>query len=117
MDQARFEELKKKADGAGLTDEEAGELGKLFAEEEGTQYSNADDLRAEEAETATALDEEVKREEEADTLDDEGGRIDRSPSEERGAGTERMPMGATGGYLPPKGSDEVEGDEEGDAQT
>jgi len=117
MDQARFEELKKKADGAGLTDEEAGELGKLFAEEEGTQYSNADDLRAEEAETATALDEEVKREEEADTLDDEGGRIDRSPSEERGAGTERMLMGATGGYLPPKGSDEVEGDEEGDAQT
>jgi hypothetical protein len=112
MDAARFDELKKKADGEGLTDEEADELGKLYAESEGAPYSNADDLRAEDEEVPTAWDEQVKQEEEADTLDEEEGRIGQSPSDERGGGTERMPMGAAGGYLPPKGGEETRPDQD-----
>jgi hypothetical protein len=37
----RFEELKAKAAGEGLTDEEAAELGRLYAEESGEPYHNA----------------------------------------------------------------------------
>jgi hypothetical protein len=42
MDQARYDELLKKRDTAGLTREEADELGRLIAEAEGRPYSNAD---------------------------------------------------------------------------
>jgi hypothetical protein len=41
MDQGRFDELKAKAAGEGLTDEEAAELGRLYAEEAGEPYGNA----------------------------------------------------------------------------
>jgi hypothetical protein len=41
MDIDRFEELKRKAEGEGLTDEEAAELGRLHAEERGEPYQNA----------------------------------------------------------------------------
>ncbi len=45
MDQARFEELKRKAEGVeGLTDDEADELGRLYAERAGEPYTNAADL-------------------------------------------------------------------------
>src|SRR6266542_6631101 len=37
----RFEELKRKAAGAGLTDEEAAELGRLYAEERGEPYQDS----------------------------------------------------------------------------
>ena len=42
MDRARFEELKAKRSEEGLTDDEANELGRMFAEEEGERYANAD---------------------------------------------------------------------------
>jgi hypothetical protein len=41
MDERRFEELKEKRRVKGLTDDEADELGRLFAEEAGKPYSNA----------------------------------------------------------------------------
>lgn len=41
MDVDRFEELKRKAAGEGLTDEEAAELGRLYAEERGEPYQDA----------------------------------------------------------------------------
>jgi hypothetical protein len=72
VDQARFEELEHKRDTAGLTDEEANELGRMIAEREGRPYSNRDDERSarrdqeeteiRDAETA----EEVTREREID---------------------------------------------------
>jgi hypothetical protein len=37
----RFEELKRKAAGEGLTDEEAAELGRLYAEESGEPYQDS----------------------------------------------------------------------------
>ncbi len=39
----RYQELVKKRDGEGLTDEEADELGRLMAERQGEEYANADD--------------------------------------------------------------------------
>jgi hypothetical protein len=42
MDQKRYEELVTKRETAGLTREEADELGRLMAEMEGRRYSNAD---------------------------------------------------------------------------
>jgi hypothetical protein len=47
MDQARFEQLKKKRSEEGLTDEEANELGQMFAEAEGEEYQSADQYKAE----------------------------------------------------------------------
>ena len=41
MDRDRFEELKRKADSEGLTDDEADELGRLYAEERGEPYQGA----------------------------------------------------------------------------
>jgi hypothetical protein len=41
MDERRFEELKEKRRVKGLTDDEADELGRMFAEEAGKPYSNA----------------------------------------------------------------------------
>jgi len=39
-DDARMEQLKKKRFEGGLSDAEADELGRMFAEQEGKQYSN-----------------------------------------------------------------------------
>ena len=42
MDDERFEELKRKRREEGLTDEEANELGRMFAEREGKPYAHAE---------------------------------------------------------------------------
>jgi hypothetical protein len=72
MNQARFEELKSKAESeVGLSREEADELGKLYAEERGDAYANADDvnLDAEGSELHEGIDDEsVKAEEERGEL-------------------------------------------------
>jgi hypothetical protein len=41
VDERRFEELKEKRKVTGLTDDEADELGRMFAEQAGKPYSNA----------------------------------------------------------------------------
>ncbi len=41
MDENRFEELTRKRDTSGLTDEEADELGRMIAERDGVPYANA----------------------------------------------------------------------------
>ena len=122
MDQARFEELEKKKTEEGLSDEEANELGRLYAEKEGEPYSNAD-MQPPEEETpeawkAEAEEQEVKdREErgEAEPVDTtEGPEGEHKPEEERAVGTERQPMSPTGaGYTPPQGSTEPTGEPEG----
>jgi len=38
VDEARYQQLKEKRDGPGLTDDEANELGRLMAEAEGLEY-------------------------------------------------------------------------------
>jgi hypothetical protein len=48
MDEQRFQTLLKKRDETGLNDEEADELGKMFAEREGGDYSNAEMTNADE---------------------------------------------------------------------
>ena len=45
MDRDRFEELKRKAAGEGVSDEEAAELGRLYAEERGEPYEDATAFR------------------------------------------------------------------------
>lgn len=47
MDGERFNELAAKRDDVGLTDDEADELGRMLAEQEGAEYENADTLSAE----------------------------------------------------------------------
>jgi hypothetical protein len=47
MDETRFEQLKKKRFEEGLSDDEANELGQLFAEAEGEEYKSADEFQAE----------------------------------------------------------------------
>ena len=47
MDQARFDELNRKRYLDGLTDEEAGELGRLMAEREGKPYQSAEEFHEE----------------------------------------------------------------------
>lgn len=51
MDERRFQELIHKRDTSGLTDQEADELGKLFAERDGVPYSSASGRDHPEAET------------------------------------------------------------------
>ncbi|HEX9235082.1 MAG TPA: hypothetical protein VF972_02250 [Actinomycetota bacterium] len=118
MDRSRFEELKKKRFEEGLSDEEADELGRFFAEEEGERYANAS-TRPSAEETPDAWKgegegQEVKEQEErgdAEAVDTtEGPEGDHKPEEERAVGTERQPMAPTGaGYSPPKGSPEPPG--------
>ena len=45
FDQKRFDELIEKRGREGLSDEEANELGRLFAEQEGKPYANAQSRR------------------------------------------------------------------------
>jgi hypothetical protein len=74
VDDARFQELKEKAEsGVGLSREEADELGRMYAEERGGLYANADDvtLDAEGNELHGRVDDEaVKAEEEQGELSD-----------------------------------------------
>jgi hypothetical protein len=44
MNQQRFQELVRKGDGTGLTDDEADELGRMIAERDGKPYANASDI-------------------------------------------------------------------------
>jgi hypothetical protein len=50
MDEQRFQELIRKRDSSGLTDDEANELGREIAERDGVPYSNASRLRSPEGE-------------------------------------------------------------------
>ena len=43
MDEERFEELKRKRRDEGLTEDEANELGRMFAEREGKPYAHAEE--------------------------------------------------------------------------
>jgi hypothetical protein len=72
VDQQRFEELKAKAAGeGGLSREEADELGRLYAEEAGAPYTNADDQAPLDEEEVPGIDAEaLRREEESGTLED-----------------------------------------------
>jgi hypothetical protein len=115
VDRTRFEELKKKSSDEGLSDEEADELGKMYAEEEGEQYANAS-MKPPEEETPEAwkaeeegqkVKEQEERGDDAQVDTTEGPEGDHKPEEERAVGTERQPMAPTGaGYVPPKGSTE-----------
>jgi hypothetical protein len=75
VDEQRFQALLKKRDETGLNDEEADELGRMFAEREGGDYTNAEttdtgeaDEEAEAAEMKTRhRDESIK-----DEVRDEG---------------------------------------------
>jgi hypothetical protein len=51
MNEQRFQELIRKRDTSGLTDEEANELGRMIAERDGAPYGNAAGLEHPEAET------------------------------------------------------------------
>jgi hypothetical protein len=50
MDEQRFQTLSKKRNETGLSEEEADELGRMFAEREGADYSNAETTTSGEAE-------------------------------------------------------------------
>ncbi len=63
MEGDRFEELKRKAAGEGLTDEEAAELGRLYAKERGEPYQ---DSRSHRETDALAEDEESQERRELD---------------------------------------------------
>ncbi len=83
MDQARFEELKAKANGPGLSPAEADELGRMYAEEAGKPYANRDAARglADDTGVSPADEELVKLAEESDTLEEQGGRgVDPRPA-------------------------------------
>jgi len=113
MDERRYEELKAKRFDQGLTDEEADELGRMMAEEEGKPYGNADGRPHPDAEPEAwkAVEERVKAEEErgdepAPETEEPTG--DHESEEERAVGTERQPVGPAGsGYVPPKGAPET----------
>ncbi len=49
MDEKRFQELLDKRSRVGLSDLEADELGRMYAEQQGVPYTNAEDLRRAEA--------------------------------------------------------------------
>ena len=109
MDQQRFEELKAKRSGEGLTDEEADELGRMMAESEGKPYSSHQD-RSSLDEEPKAWDEAAKEGEESsqDETATPAPADDHKPEEERAVGTERQPMPPSGaGYVPPKGGTEA----------
>jgi hypothetical protein len=67
MDEQRFQTLVRKRDEAGLSDEEANELGRMFAEREGKPYRNASDIHPDDPEpngvSPAAEEEAVEREE------------------------------------------------------
>jgi hypothetical protein len=70
MGEDRYAALARKRGTEGLTDEEADELGRLMAEREDRSYSNADDLRADQAQEKVDVlrqieDQKQRQEEEA----------------------------------------------------
>jgi hypothetical protein len=95
MDTARFEELKKKRFEEGLTTEEAEELGRMFAEQEGAEYQSAQEYRAElesEGEKEGGEKPEAGLEAEPETLNREA-ESEEMAAQDRPAGT-REPIGA-----------------------
>src|SRR5256885_16606306 len=102
MDSARFEELKKKRFEEGLTDDEANELGRLFAGRGGDDYTSAEEYREElAAESEDAGGGEVGIEERREVLK-EIAEVGEAPEEDQPAGS-RPPLGA---HM--EGSDESE---------
>jgi hypothetical protein len=75
MDRARYDELIKKRDDVGLTDDEANELGRLMADERGERYGSADNPPEDVAAERDAVEAEEKAEIE------EGERADRDVDE------------------------------------
>jgi hypothetical protein len=108
MDRTRFEQLKKKRFEEGLSDDEANELGRLFAEAEGEEYKSADEFQAEvmaevmadeepiDASTILAgeapPDHEPGTEDRPETLKDEAE--SRQPPDEDEPGGARAPIGS-----------------------
>jgi hypothetical protein len=100
MDQDRFEQLKKKRDEEGLSDEEANELGRMFAEQGGEEYQSADQFQAEAVEeTAAELAGEAPpdrgpgTDDRPETLKDEAE--SRPPPAQDAPGGTRAPLGGT----------------------
>ena len=86
MDKTRFEELKEKAAGEGLTDEEAAELGRLYAEEAGEPYADAESMKDAEAE-----DQESQERRELDAAHQAGATAERDRSQAIQPGVVRKP--------------------------
>ena len=113
MDDERQQELERKRGEEGLTHDEANELGRLMAEEQGKPYSNADKRESpDEVPEAWQVEEQAKEQEESATPEEgeddsiQAGGPD--PQKERALGDERQPVGpAAGGYAPPKGGQEA----------
>lgn len=115
MDRQRLEELKRKRFEDGLSDEEANELGRLMAEEEGKPYGNArmrggpdevpDAWKDEDQDLRAKEEEEQGEVSSVDQTERPSG--DHQPEEERAVGTKRQPVGPAGsGYAPPGGGTE-----------
>jgi hypothetical protein len=68
MDEQRFQTLLKKRDETGLSDEEADELGRMFAEREGGDYSNAETTNSGETDEEAA---EMKTRHRDESVEDE----------------------------------------------
>ncbi len=68
MDDKRLQELKAKAEGPGLSDAEAAELGRLYAEAEGKAYANADSVGSAEELAEEEIDREGREEKEGERL-------------------------------------------------
>jgi hypothetical protein len=102
MDAARFEELKAKARSEeGLSEDEANELGRLYAEERGEPYSNAQSTDIPATDRAEG--------ERPDAYQREEGH---APEEERAVGLDRQQMAPTGSGFAPDAegtTDEEEG--------
>jgi hypothetical protein len=64
VDRDRFEELKRKAAGEGVSDEEAAELGRLYAEERGEPYQDSSSVREADA-SSEERDSQGRREQDA----------------------------------------------------
>jgi len=113
MNQARFEELKKKAGVTGLSPQEADELGRMYAEEAGKPYANraaAKEL-ADETGVSPADEELVKLAEESDTLEEEDRPFDPRPASPATLGELEAEEGLQ--HTP---NDLVRGSEEGDEE-
>ena len=102
MDRQRFEELKRKAEGeVGLTEGEANELGRLYAEEMGEPYANAQSTEIPATDRAQG--------ERPDIYEQEEGH---QPEEQRATRLDRQQMPPTGSGFAPDAegtTDEEEG--------
>lgn len=88
VDGDRFEELKRKAADEGLTDEEAAELGRLYAEERGEPYQDSSSVRDADA---TSEDQESKERRELDAADEAKATEERDRTQALPPGEAREP--------------------------